>query len=592
MKRLFKTILVASLFSTSLISAGIATLKIKPKDSNILEAKLHVDVPDKEFLYKKYINLSVDQPNITISNQTTSQEAESEYDHATKKDVWAYKKPFDINVTIEKDKNYKATSNPNLQFSYYLSSAKQAQDEFFQFNFPKTTNEKIVIQKNESSVKSTSPSTSTTTATTTDKSNDSTENKIEKKESKLSDTISNLLEKTNSLWLRLLLAFLLGLLLSLTPCIYPMIPITVGILQSQGSKSIWRNFFVSSGYTLGLAITFASFGLAAALGGAHFGRLLVNPVFVIILVAFLVYMALSMFDLYEIYIPKFLRPKNTAVKKGSFLAALVLGVMMGTMASPCLSPGLVLLLSIVAILKSWILGFILLFCFGIGASFPLLIVGTFSSSINIMPRSGGWMMEIKKIFGFLLFGMCFYYLKNIVPINILMWIISAFVGIAGIYYFASIKQSDTPLWRKIKNILGFGLIILSVILFTHTYKSIYYPEIAQQKSFWHSDYQEALEKAKKENKNLFIDIWAVYCAICISINNTLMQEDDVAEILQNKVVSLKVDGTNRDQEPYATVEQKYKEPNVPTFLLIDPKTETVIKKWHNITKEDILNDVK
>ena len=107
------------------------------------------------------------------------------------------------------------------------------------------------------------------------------------------------------------------------------------------------------------------------------------------------YLALSMFGFYDMYVPNILQTKNNVNHKGSLFSAFVFGAISGSIASPCLSPGLALLLTIVATLGNNLLGFLLLFSFGIGLSIPLLIIGTFSSSINILPQAGMWMIEVK-----------------------------------------------------------------------------------------------------------------------------------------------------------------------------------------------------
>ncbi|NBP59452.1 DUF255 domain-containing protein, partial [bacterium] len=145
------------------------------------------------------------------------------------------------------------------------------------------------------------------------------------------------LTTTNSVALRILFALVLGILLSLTPCIYPMIPITVGVLQSQGSKSLLTNFLLSSAYTLGISTTFSLFGLLAATSGQAFGHMLANPLFIIFIVALLLYFALSLFGLYNLYIPRFLQKKHSIQGGGSFGSIFLFGLISGSVASPCLS---------------------------------------------------------------------------------------------------------------------------------------------------------------------------------------------------------------------------------------------------------------
>ncbi|MBT3455691.1 hypothetical protein HN446_01370 [bacterium] len=567
---------IITLFSLSMIFLNThtnVTFKTTQNGNDSLHITASIDVSENELLYKKYINFSVDNPKVTLSPWKSSKKTDSVYDHSTKKDILAYRgekdKPIEFSLDATKKDGDIGTAYVN--FSYYLNTAKKAQNESLQLLFPKKA---TVADKPKETISETGK-TKPVEHSTTQKEIDKPKEKLEDiqnphKESRLSDTISDLLEHTNSIWIRLLLALLLGLLLSLTPCIYPMIPITIGIVQGQASKSVIRNFFISFGYTLGLATTFAIFGLLAALGGNTFGSLVSNPIFVVILVLFLSYLALSMFGFYDVYIPSFLQPKQKAVKGGSFVAALLLGVAMGTMASPCLSPGLVLLLSVVATLKNWMLGFALLFCFGIGVSSPLLLIGTFSGSINMLPRAGSWMNEVKKLFGLLLFGMCFYYLKNIVSWNILIWFVSGFMFLAGAYYFINAKDSTSPAWKKIKNILGFIFIVVGIAFATQSYKETFYAKEQIQEDFWHTNYFKALEIAKKEKKNVFVDFWAEHCAVCMSRNKTVLKDKDVVKVLK----------------------EKYKLFGLPAFLLIDPTTEKVEKKWTTITKEDIISDVK
>lgn len=161
--------------------------------------------------------------------------------------------------------------------------------------------------------------------------------------------ISTLVQTTESTSLRLILVAALGMLLSLTPCIYPMIPITVGILQSQGSRSIARNFCLALSYTMGIASTFALLGLLAAYTGLLFGSFMTKPLVIIPLVALLVYLAGSMMGFYEMYTPRLLQ-NGSSSGGGSLVSAFLFGAASGTVASPCLSPGLILLLTIVT---SW-----------------------------------------------------------------------------------------------------------------------------------------------------------------------------------------------------------------------------------------------
>jgi len=213
----------------------------------------------------------------------------------------------------------------------------------------------------------------------------------------------------------LLIAFLIGIATSFTPCIYPMIPITIGILQSQASTSIARNFLVSTAYVTGIATVYATLGYFAATTTMILGQWLANPWFIMLLVLLFLYLAFSMFGFYEIYMPKFLSSSNSKIKtKGSILYSFLFGAVSGTAASPCLTPPLALLLGYVAKQGSPLIGFVTLFVFSFGMGLLLITVGTFSNTITNLPRAGAWMNEIKKFFGFLLIGVSIYFAQPLI----------------------------------------------------------------------------------------------------------------------------------------------------------------------------------
>lgn len=389
------------------------------------------------------------------------------------------------------------------------------------------------------------------------------------------------IKNTDSIFIRLLFVFLLGLLMSLTPCIYPMIPITVGILQSQGSSSVFRNFILSSAYTLGLATTFSFMGLLAASSGEAFGHMLGNPIFVLCIVTVLCYFAFSLFGFYNLYIPRFLQNKGSMSSGGSFFSIFVFGMMSGTVASPCLSPGLALVLTMVAALANKFLGFLLLFAFGVGISTPLLIIGTFSSSINLLPQAGTWMIEVQKVFGFMLIGMCFYYLSNVMPWYLILVGLTLFTLCIGFYYLRSVSSGDSRTARNVKSMVGICAIAVSVFLFVETFQELYYPELNQGiEATWYTDYDDALAVAKKEHKKILLDFWAPFCSICKRITQTTLKDPCVAKELENYVV-VKVDASDADLEPYKSLQARYDVQGVPNLIIIDPYSGKQIKRWRS-----------
>lgn len=387
-----------------------------------------------------------------------------------------------------------------------------------------------------------------------------------------SSRISTLLRTASSLWVRLLLAFFLGILMSLTPCIYPMIPITVGILQARSNRSWLHHGLHALTYATGLATTFAVLGLLVSTGTAYHGALFNSPYFVIIMVFFLAYMAFSLFDFYPMYTPRlwFASTTESGPKNNSFTSTFLLGTATGTMASPCLSPGLALLLVLVAQLANKAQGFLLLFLFGIGSSFPLLIASFFSHTF--LPRAGSWMVEIKKLFGLLLLATCLYYLTFILPWNAVLIISSIGSAALALYYRTTIQSDQTKAIKRFKLIMSMGLMGLAIL----TGSQACNPATQQSPlvlNNWHSSYTEASGLALEQGKPLLFDFTASWCTLCKAVEKDVLSHLDVPEI-----ICLTIDCTDYN----AVAQQLLKELNVqgfPTLVLYDPQHKKVIKRW-------------
>jgi len=561
--------------------AGISYTQI---DENSKKITIFVPVEKEDFVYKDYIEVSVDNPNIELLSWQIDQQPIKHFSKEFRETKNIFNKDFTVTLHTAK-KGEGTIEDAHIHLSYYLHSKKGIIEELFPY------------EKKERCSCCCSCVHTNIDAAQQDVESLKTKRKTNTKNESWTDYISGLVQTSQSTWIRILLAFLLGVLLSLTPCIYPMIPITVGILQAQGSKSVFYNFLLSTTYTVGISTTFAILGLIAAFTGQLFGSLLINPFFVAALIAILVYLALSLFGFYEIYIPRFMQPKDGTPQKSSLISILIFGLASGAVASPCVSPGLILLLSIVTAIGNKFLGFLLLFSFGIGMGLPLIIIGTFSGSMALFPKAGVWMVEIKKLFGVMLFGVCFYFLANIAPTHITLWSIAIFMLFIGLYYLLSIKPFDTKLWKIFKNFVGIGCCALSIFVGFKAYKETYMStKIKKEDRFWLTNYQKATELAKKTNKKLFIDFYANWCTLCKSIDKKMFQDKTVRKALEEKFVNLKVDGTNPSNEPFATLHKKYKIIGFPTFLLVDPETKKIIIQWSSeldaISNKEFIGEIK
>ena len=204
-------------------------------------------------------------------------------------------------------------------------------------------------------------------------------------------------------------AFLAGVLTSFTPCIYPLIPITIGIIGAKSSQTRKRGFLLSLVYVLGLSLVYAALGAIAALSGMFFGQISTSMWAYLIVGNLFLLFGLSMLDVFSLEFT-FLQKWNPSAKGSGVLTAFTFGGISALIAGPCTTPVLGTLLAFVASRQNVVLGFSMLFLFAFGMGSLLIIVGTFTGLLSTIPRSGAWMITIKKAFGFLMIGLGEYFI--------------------------------------------------------------------------------------------------------------------------------------------------------------------------------------
>lgn len=545
-----------------------ATVSWQPIDETHLNIQINLPASSESSIYKDYISVSVDTPAIKLGQWRSNIEPVSTYDATFKETKQAFNKPFVIELSAEKNQTYR-TDTVHLHLSYYDAQQKKMIQELLPLTLTpkKFASEEphdhdiaraIAIQEVQSAQEQPTLAVG----------------EPEEKQS-WAAYIANLIQKAESLTIRIILVMLLGLLMSLTPCIYPMFPITIGILNAQGNRSVFRNFLNALAYIVGIATTFSCLGLLAAFTGHLFGTIMQNLWVILCLVALLLYLAGSMLGLYDMYIPRFMQNNAQAKKGGSLLSAFLFGIMSGTVASPCLSPGLVLLLSIVTALSSLFIGFVLLFAFGIGLGIPLLIIGTFSGSLNVLPRAGMWMIEIKKLFGVIMIGMCFYFLNNIMPWHFLLLIMTITTLMLSAFYFFNARKTSSSIWRLVNNLFGISFIALSTLLASYTFTA-WQKTTHIAPTIWRTDYAQARADAITINKKLFIDIGAPFCSLCKAIDAKLLHTNETEKVLQNNFVAVKIDGSDENNQ---AIIQQLNIKGFPTILIVDPTSQQIIKRW-------------
>jgi len=207
------------------------------------------------------------------------------------------------------------------------------------------------------------------------------------------------------------LLFLAGVATSLSPCIWPMIPITVGILGGGSFGDAPRRRVVGRtlAYVLGLALLYALMGLLAGLTGTLFGTVASSPWAQFVIGNLLLVYALAMLDVVPVAAPRRLVAWAAGLSGGSYPAVFLLGATSGIVAAPCGAPAFAAVLTWVATTHSAVLGFIYLFVFSLGMTAVLAAVGMFSGTLAALPRPGAWMVWIKRAAGVVLLVMAEYY---------------------------------------------------------------------------------------------------------------------------------------------------------------------------------------
>ena len=264
----------------------------------------------------------------------------------------------------------------------------------------------------------------------------------EERNNTVTEKLTQHMNKEGITWYVFLLAFISGILVSFTPCIYPMIPITMGILQKHAQNSILHNVIAASLYVFGMSLIYAMLGYLSVVTGNIFGYWLSNPIFIVIIVLFFLYLSLSMFGFYTIKLPFSLLQNKQIDPKGSLFKVFLFGMISGTITSPCLTPPLAALLAIVSKIGNPIAGFFILLSFALGMGTLLIIIGTFSGGLSLLPRGGQWLIEIKKIIGFAMLFVCVFLLEPLIGdfLTKIGCVIIIFLGV--IYYFIRFIKNE------------------------------------------------------------------------------------------------------------------------------------------------------
>jgi thiol:disulfide interchange protein DsbD len=361
----------------------------------------------------------------------------------------------------------------------------------------------------------------------------------------------------------LLAIFVGGLALNLTPCVYPVIPITISFFVGQASGSIGKSFLLALVYVLGMALTYSVLGVIAAMTGGVLGSSLQNPLVLIFIAAVFVVFAAGMFGAFEIRVPAFLNRLAGGSKQGVF-GSLLMGLTVGIVAAPCIGPFVLSLLTYVAAQGDPYLGFIMFFVLSLGLGLPFLALGTFSGLAKNLPRSGEWMIWVKRVFGVIMIGVAVYFISTLIPDPLYVALLTAVAVLGGVLVGFIDKSKASFSWFKgLKPAVGILMILFGAWTSVSAWQQSHAPAID-----WRQYSDELLEQARQQGRPVLIDFYADWCIPCKQIEKTLFSEPIVVA-KSSEFVTLKADLTKDESETVKSIRQKYRVVGVPTVIIID-----------------------
>jgi thiol:disulfide interchange protein DsbD len=354
--------------------------------------------------------------------------------------------------------------------------------------------------------------------------------------------------------LTLLAIFVLGLALNLTPCVYPLIPITIGYFSQQSGSSTGRRVALSSLYVLGIAITYSALGVFSALSGKLFGAWLQHPGVLIFFAALMLVMASSMFGAFELRVPQFI--SNRSGGQSGLGGALTMGLVIGIVAAPCVGPFVISLIALVSSLQSPFLGFLMFFVLALGLGLPYLFLGVFSSSASALPRSGEWMIQVKRAMGFILIAMAFYFLRPLIGELAFQYGVATSLLVGAAFLFFLSRSQGAKVWRIAIAIL----LLVSGVAFA-------IPRKQEGGVQWTKYSASALAQAQASGKPVVIDFYADWCMPCKELDHKTFTDPAVIAETE-RFVRLKADLTVPSDATTKELTAQYAIIGVPTIVFL------------------------
>jgi len=319
----------------------------------------------------------------------------------------------------------------------------------------------------------------------------------------------------------LLVTLFLGLTLNLTPCVYPLVSVTIGYFGSQSTTGSGRAWPLACAYVLGITLSFAVLGVTAAMFGGLFGAPLQHPAVLIAIAAVMVALAGASFGFYEVRAPAALVNRFGGSSTG-LGGALLMGLTMGIVAAPCIGPVVLGLLVYVGAQRDPALGFLLFFTLGLGMGLPYILLASAAGGIRKLPRSGEWLAWVNRLFGTLLLGMALYFVSPLLDDAVLRVAIPLYLAAAGIYLGFVERSARSLRWFALGR-RAFGALVLLFAAW------VALPSAQAREGIrWQPLSPAALDRARDAGRPAIVEFAADWCLPCIEMKRSTFVDPDVA----------------------------------------------------------------
>jgi thioredoxin:protein disulfide reductase len=355
--------------------------------------------------------------------------------------------------------------------------------------------------------------------------------------------------------------FVGGLLLNLTPCVFPMLGVTVSVFGARRKEPLPKVLTAAVLYVLGISVTYTALGVVAGLTGGLFGSALqsiwVNVALGLVLIA----LSLSMFGFYEMQPPAWILQRIGGANTASVLGIFVSGLGVGIIAAPCVGPFVVAVLALIAQRADVMFGVKTMFALSIGLGFPYLFLAAFSNLLQRLPRSGDWMVWVKKVFGVILLSVGVFYLVIGLAADLSSWVLPAGLIAGGAYlgFFAG-GAMGKPAFRRMQMALGTLAALAGAWVILTTPKA---PLELQAFD------QSRLEAGFAEGKIAMVDFSADWCVPCHELERITFTDEDVKSLARSFHV-YQVDLTRLDSPEAERWRKDYGVRGVPTVIFLTP----------------------